>query len=187
MHPKAKAEPVLVAWGIDTSGRPVFLGLAPGASESADAWIGFLADLADPTLVAHRQRHFGVSFATLRVRLLQEKLITRSDFDVLAEASPSRLALALGSRVHPADLGSYDPCPLAQRARQFWPHLPSTRASPASAERAGGEGMPDMPAWSWVARARDPSRSADRGPARRATPLVPGSERHASSPRTTSR
>jgi putative transposase len=47
MHPKAKAEPVLVAWGIDTSGRPVFLGLAPGASESADAWIAFLTDLTE--------------------------------------------------------------------------------------------------------------------------------------------
>jgi len=30
MHPKARAEPVLVAWGIDVDGRPVFLGLAPG-------------------------------------------------------------------------------------------------------------------------------------------------------------
>ncbi len=69
-------------------------------------------DLANPTLVVHLQRHFGVSFATLRVRLLQEKLITRNDFDVLAEASPSRLALALGYRVHPADLGSYDLHPL---------------------------------------------------------------------------
>ncbi len=45
MHPKAKAEPVLAAWGIDTDGKPVFLGLAPGASESTDAWRGFLDDL----------------------------------------------------------------------------------------------------------------------------------------------
>ena len=28
MHPRARAEPVLVAWGIDTDGKPVFLGLA---------------------------------------------------------------------------------------------------------------------------------------------------------------
>jgi putative transposase len=40
MHPKARAEPVLVAWGISTDGRPVFLGLAPGAAESTDAWRG---------------------------------------------------------------------------------------------------------------------------------------------------
>lgn len=45
MHPKAKAEPVLAAWGIDTDGKPVLLGLSPGASESTDAWRGFLEDL----------------------------------------------------------------------------------------------------------------------------------------------
>jgi transposase-like protein len=47
MHPKAKAEPVLAAWGIDTCGKPVFLGLGPGAAESTDAWRGFLQDLGD--------------------------------------------------------------------------------------------------------------------------------------------
>jgi transposase-like protein len=47
MHPKARAEPVLVAWGIDTDGKPVFLGLAPGAAESTDAWRALLDDLAD--------------------------------------------------------------------------------------------------------------------------------------------
>jgi putative transposase len=47
MHPKAKAEPVLCAWGIDTCGKPVFLGLGPGAAESTDAWRGFLQDLGD--------------------------------------------------------------------------------------------------------------------------------------------
>jgi transposase-like protein len=52
MHPKAKAEPVLVAWGIDTDGKPVFLGLAPGASESTDAWRALLEDLTDRGLDA---------------------------------------------------------------------------------------------------------------------------------------
>jgi putative transposase len=47
MHPKARAEPVLVAWGISTDGKPVFLGLAPGAAESTDAWRALLEDLAD--------------------------------------------------------------------------------------------------------------------------------------------
>lgn len=78
--------------------------------------IGELApfdDLASPSLVVHLQRHFGVSFATLRVRLLQERLITQGDYDALAETSPSRLAQALGYRVHPADMGSYDLHPLA--------------------------------------------------------------------------
>lgn len=52
MHPKAKAEPVLVAWGIETDGKPVFLGLGPGATESADAWCSFLTDLTDRGLSA---------------------------------------------------------------------------------------------------------------------------------------
>jgi len=52
MHPKARAEPVLAAWGIDTCGKPVFLGLAPGAAESTDAWHGFLQDLNDRGLGA---------------------------------------------------------------------------------------------------------------------------------------
>ena len=37
MHPGARAEPVLAAWGIDTSGKPVFVALPPGGSESTDA------------------------------------------------------------------------------------------------------------------------------------------------------
>jgi hypothetical protein len=52
MHPKAKAEPVLAAWGIDTDGHAVFLGLGPGAAESTDAWRGFLEDLSDRGLGA---------------------------------------------------------------------------------------------------------------------------------------
>jgi len=46
MHPGARAEPVLAAWGIDTGGKPVFVALAPGGSESADAWADFLDELA---------------------------------------------------------------------------------------------------------------------------------------------
>ena len=33
-HPGAPSEPVLCAWGIDTEGAPVFVGLAPGSTES---------------------------------------------------------------------------------------------------------------------------------------------------------
>ena len=47
MHPGSPAEPVLAAWGITTDGKPAFLGLAPGAGESADAWHDFLTDLKD--------------------------------------------------------------------------------------------------------------------------------------------
>jgi transposase-like protein len=41
-HDGARAEPVLAAWGMTTEGRPVLVGLEPGASESTDAWAGFL-------------------------------------------------------------------------------------------------------------------------------------------------
>ena len=47
MHPGSPAEPVLAAWGITTSGKPAFIGLAPGTGESADAWTAFLTDLKD--------------------------------------------------------------------------------------------------------------------------------------------
>lgn len=45
MHHGARAEPVLAAWGITTAGAPVFVALAPGGSESADAWGDFLDEL----------------------------------------------------------------------------------------------------------------------------------------------
>ena len=38
---------MLVAWGITTTGKPVLLHLAPGASESTDAWAAFLADMKE--------------------------------------------------------------------------------------------------------------------------------------------
>jgi putative transposase len=47
MHPGSPAEPLLAAWGISTDGKPVFVGLAPGSSESTDAWADFLTDLRD--------------------------------------------------------------------------------------------------------------------------------------------
>jgi putative transposase len=46
-HANAAAEPVLAAWGIDTDGKPVFVGIQAAASESGDAWAGFLADLGE--------------------------------------------------------------------------------------------------------------------------------------------
>ena len=52
MHPGSPAEPVLAAWGITTSGKPAFIGLAPGTGESADAWHGFLTDLKDRGLAS---------------------------------------------------------------------------------------------------------------------------------------
>jgi transposase-like protein len=46
-HANAGAEPVLAAWGIDTDGKPVFVGLDTSATESTDAWSGFLTDLGE--------------------------------------------------------------------------------------------------------------------------------------------
>lgn len=46
MHAGTKAEPVLVAWGIDVTGKPHLLGLEPGSAESTDAWSHFLEGMA---------------------------------------------------------------------------------------------------------------------------------------------
>jgi putative transposase len=45
MHPGARAEPVLCAWGITTLGSPVLVGLEPGSDEGHDPWAAFLAEL----------------------------------------------------------------------------------------------------------------------------------------------
>ena len=45
MHPGARAEPVLAAWGIDTDGKPVFVGLDAAAAESHDGWADYLDEL----------------------------------------------------------------------------------------------------------------------------------------------
>jgi putative transposase len=47
MHPGARAEPVLCAWGITTQGAPVLTGLAPGSDEGHDPWSGLLAELVE--------------------------------------------------------------------------------------------------------------------------------------------
>ncbi|CPX30294.1 transposase%2C mutator type [Mycobacteroides abscessus] len=46
-HANASADPVLAAWGIDTDGKPVFVGLEAASSESGDAWEGFLTRLGE--------------------------------------------------------------------------------------------------------------------------------------------
>ena len=52
MHPGAGAEPVLVAWGMTTDGRPVLLAVEPGATESIDAWRAFLVGMVERGLRA---------------------------------------------------------------------------------------------------------------------------------------
>ncbi len=83
-----------------------------------DALIGAVEDmggrdvLVDPIVAVHLQRHFGVSYATLLVRLRQARLISEATYQDLREISPSKLALALGYEVNPADLGDYRIHPL---------------------------------------------------------------------------
>jgi putative transposase len=84
-HQGSKAEPVLVAWGITTTGKPVLLHLAPGASESTDAWAGFLDDMAGrglrPPLLVVSDRAPGLMAAVemkLPQSLWQSCLIHRS-------------------------------------------------------------------------------------------------------------
>jgi len=45
MHPGARAEPVLCAWGVTRDGKPVLLALDGANAESTDACVGFLRDL----------------------------------------------------------------------------------------------------------------------------------------------
>jgi transposase-like protein len=83
-HPGARAEPVLVAYGITTTGGPVFLGLAPAASEGHDPWVDFLADLTSrglrsPVLVISDGAPGLVSAAehTFPAALRQRRLVHR--------------------------------------------------------------------------------------------------------------
>jgi Zn-dependent peptidase ImmA (M78 family)/DNA-binding XRE family transcriptional regulator len=68
--------------------------------------------LDDPVLAVHLQRHFGVSYGMLLFRLRQERFIDASLYSQLKSVSPSKLALALGYEVHPADMGDYELPPL---------------------------------------------------------------------------
>jgi Zn-dependent peptidase ImmA (M78 family)/transcriptional regulator with XRE-family HTH domain len=68
--------------------------------------------LTDPVAVVHLQRYFGVSYATLLVRLRQERLISEQTYRELRDVSPSKLAAALGYEVSPADFGDYAIHPL---------------------------------------------------------------------------
>ncbi len=63
-HAGNASEPVLCAWGITTDGRPVLVGLAPGESESFEAWAefphGLLARGLTPPLLVISDRASGL-------------------------------------------------------------------------------------------------------------------------------
>jgi len=79
-----------------------------GAIDDLQAW----ERVADPIVVIHLQRHFGVSYAALLVRLRQEGFLGQTEYDALAGISSSTLARHLGYPVNPADLGEYRLAPL---------------------------------------------------------------------------
>jgi Zn-dependent peptidase ImmA (M78 family)/DNA-binding XRE family transcriptional regulator len=69
-------------------------------------------ELSDPVVTVHLQRHFGVSYAALLVRLRQEGFLTQEQYEGLGRISSSTLARRLGYPVNPADLGDYELPPL---------------------------------------------------------------------------
>ena len=90
MHPGSPAEPVLAAWGIDTEGKPVFVGLEAASSESGDAWAGFLSGLTErglrcPLLVISDGASglIGAVETTLSAALRQRCLIHYADLRVM--------------------------------------------------------------------------------------------------------
>lgn len=97
-HDGAASEPVLAAWGITTDGKPVLVALAPGSSESHDAWADFLRDLtgrglAPPLLVVSDGAPglIGAAEVVLARSLRQRCLIHRSR-NVLAKVPASAQA-----------------------------------------------------------------------------------------------
>ena len=88
-HAGAAAEPVFAAWGITTDGQPVLLALAPGTSESHDAWAEFLAELA-----ARALSHRCSSSPTARRRELQAPVAVTVEHEVGPDLARSVLPQA---------------------------------------------------------------------------------------------
>ncbi len=91
MHDGARAEPVLAAWGITTSGAAVLVGLAPAGSESTDAWADFLDELKSrglrPPLLAISDAAPGLLSALEQVfpQSLRQKCLIHRARNVLAK------------------------------------------------------------------------------------------------------
>ncbi len=91
MHAGARAEPVLAAWGITTTGAPVLIGLAPGGTESTDAWADFLTELLGrglrPPLLAISDGAPGLISACEQVfpRSLRQKCLIHRARNLLAK------------------------------------------------------------------------------------------------------
>jgi putative transposase len=198
MHPGARAEPVLCAWGITTQGSPVLVGLAPGASEGHDPWASFLEDLVDrglrpPLLVitdgasgligavelvlanSLRQRVWCIAAATCSPRSpLTPRLRSRRPSGRSSTTSTPSPA----TRRSPRPASGRTPSPTAtttatpQRSPACWTPCPSSPASCGS-PRALGQDPPHQPDRADL-RGDPPADQGDRPAARRAVVSVAG-------------
>jgi transposase-like protein len=91
MHPGARAEPVLAAWGITTEGKAVLVALGEGGSESTDVWSDFLGELTarglTPPLLVISDGAGGLINATETVfgRSLRQRCLIHRARNVLAK------------------------------------------------------------------------------------------------------
>jgi putative transposase len=91
MHPGARAEPVLAAWGISTAGKPVLLGLDAAANEGNDAWDDFLDGLTQrglrPPLLVISDGAAGLVGAIERIspRSLRQRCLIHRARNILAK------------------------------------------------------------------------------------------------------
>jgi Zn-dependent peptidase ImmA (M78 family)/transcriptional regulator with XRE-family HTH domain len=62
-----------------------------------------LRTISEPDQAIHLQRHFGVSYAMILLRLRQSNLLNEQDYDQLKQVSPVLLAAQLGYSIHPEE------------------------------------------------------------------------------------
>ena len=176
MHPGAPAEPVLAAWGITTDGTPVFVGLAPGAGESADAWDDFLRDLKDrglrPPLLVISDGAPGLINATEQAfpRALRQRCLIHRARNILAKMPAGMQAEVQDA--YWADLRHRRPearLPARSSPRSSMPGSATMRRPTYAATLPGRGEVPDHR-----------PRAADRLPAvpRRAPPPHPALQLH---------
>lgn len=130
MHPGARAEPLLAAWGITTEGKKVLVGMGVGAAESYEAWHDFLRDLRGrglrPALLAITDGAPGLILAlqevfpeSLRQRCLVHRarnLVAKVPAHAQAEVKAAFWAIFNGIEAAPGDEAMAE---AKRRARAF--------------------------------------------------------------------
>jgi len=100
-HANPGAEPVLAAWGIDTDSKRVFVGLDTAATESGDAWAGFLTDLGErglgcPLLVISDGAPGLIAAEQTMNAALRQRCLIHFARNILAKVPKNALAEARG-------------------------------------------------------------------------------------------